>query len=521
LPKIQRAILSVTDKTGLVDFAKQLAALKVELVSTGGTAKLLREAGIAVKDISDLTGFPEMMDGRVKTLHPKVHGGILHIRGNAGHVASAKEHGIQPIDMVVVNLYAFEKTASKPGVHFDEVIENIDIGGPSMVRSSAKNFRDVAIVTSPDDYAAIAQEMAGSGGELTLETRWRLAQKAFATTAAYDSAIAATLASTTLNDGKDFQLPAAASEFPAVLKFGLNKAMDLRYGENPHQRAAMYSDGTGLGVANGKQLQGKELSFNNIVDLQAAWDLAQEFQETACAIIKHTNPSGCSTGKTLLEAYMRAKETDPVSAFGGVIGVNREIDGAAAEEIAKLFVEAIAAPGYSQEAKEKFAAKKNLRLVEVKASAQKFAMKQVSGGMLVQDADVRPLTDADLKIVSSRQPTAEEMRALLFAWKVCKHVKSNAIVYAREGQTVGVGAGQMSRVDSCKIGAMKAILPLKGTVAASDAFFPFPDGVEEIAKAGATAIIQPGGSMRDQEVIDAANRLGLAMVLTGVRHFRH
>jgi phosphoribosylaminoimidazolecarboxamide formyltransferase/IMP cyclohydrolase len=522
VPKIQRAILSVTDKTGLVDFARQLAALKVELVSTGGTAKQLREAGIAVRDISDLTGFPEMLDGRVKTLHPKVHGGILHIRGNEAHVASAREHGIQPIDMVVVNLYAFEKTASKPGVHFDEVIENIDIGGPSMVRSAAKNFRDVAIVTSPDDYAGIAQEMAGSGGELGLATRWRLAQKAFATTAAYDSAIAATLASTSLDGhGKEFQLPQAGSDFPAVLRFSLNKAMDLRYGENPHQRAAMYSDGSGAGVANGKQLQGKELSFNNIVDLQAAWDLAQEFEETACAIIKHTNPSGCSTGKTLLEAYMHAKETDPVSAFGGVIGVNRGIDGAAAEEMAKLFVEAIAAPAYSPEAREKFATKKNLRLVEVKQSTQKFVMKQVSGGMLVQDADIRPLTDGDLKIVSTRQPTAEEMRAMLFAWKVCKHVKSNAIVYAREGQTVGVGAGQMSRVDSCKIGAMKAILPLKGTVAASDAFFPFPDGVEEIAKAGATAIIQPGGSMRDQEVIDTANRLGLAMVLTGVRHFRH
>jgi phosphoribosylaminoimidazolecarboxamide formyltransferase/IMP cyclohydrolase len=524
VPKIQRAILSVTDKTGLVEFAQKLAVLKVELVSTGGTAKLLREAGVTVKDISDLTGFPEMLDGRVKTLHPKVHGGILHIRGNASHVAAAKEHGIQPIDMVVVNLYAFEKTAFKPGVHFDEVIENIDIGGPSMVRSAAKNFRDVAIVTSPSDYAAIAQEMAASGGELGLATRWRLAQKAFATTAAYDSAIAATLASTSLSENaKDFQLPATAAgdDFPAVLRFGLNKAMDLRYGENPHQRAAMYSDGSGAGVANGKQLQGKELSFNNIVDLQAAWDLAQEFEETACAIIKHTNPSGCSTGKTLVEAYMRAKETDPVSAFGGVIGVNRVIDGAAAEEMARLFVEAIAAPGYSPEAKEKFAAKKNLRLVEVKPSTQKFAMKQVSGGMLVQDADIRPLTQADLKVATTRQPTPEEMRALLFAWKVCKHVKSNAIVYAREGQTVGVGAGQMSRVDSCKIGAMKAILPLQGTVAASDAFFPFPDGVEEIAKAGATAIIQPGGSMRDQEVIDAANRLGLAMVLTGVRHFRH
>lgn len=521
MPKIQRAILSITDKTGLVDFARQLSGMKVELVSTGGTAKQLREAGITVKDISELTGFPEMLDGRVKTLHPKVHGGILHIRGNPGHVAAAKAHGIQPIDMVVVNLYAFEKTAQKPGVHFDEVIENIDIGGPSMVRSAAKNFRDVAIVTSPDDYAAIAQEMASSGGELGLATRWRLAQKAFATTAAYDSAIAATLAATSLNSGEQFQLPQAGNDFPATLRVSLNKVMDLRYGENPHQRAAMYSDGSGAGVANGKQLQGKELSFNNIVDLQAAWDLAQEFEETACAIIKHTNPSGASTGKTLLEAYMRAKETDPVSAFGGVIGVNRVIDGAAAEEIAKLFVEAIAAPGYSPEAREKFAAKKNLRLVEVKPSAQKFAMKQVSGGMLVQDADVRPLTEADLKVATTRQPTAEEMRALLFAWKVCKHVKSNAIVYAREGQTVGVGAGQMSRVDSCKIGAMKAILPLQGTVAASDAFFPFPDGVEEIAKAGATAIIQPGGSMRDQEVIDTANRLGLAMVLTGVRHFRH
>ncbi len=525
MPKIQRAILSVTDKTGLVEFARQLAEMKVELISTGGTAKLLRESGIAVKDISELTGFPEMMDGRVKTLHPKVHGGILHIRGNAGHVAAAKEHGIQPIDMVVVNLYAFEKTAVKPGVHFDELIENIDIGGPSMVRSSAKNFKDVAIVTTPDDYAAIAKEMQSSGGELSLATRWRLAQRAFAVTAAYDNAIASVLARTTLNEAAtEFQLPGAPkaeNDFPSVLRFALTKVMDLRYGENPHQRAAMYSDYSSTGVANGKQLQGKELSFNNIVDLQAAWDLAQEFEETACAIIKHTNPSGAATGKTLLEAYMKAKETDPVSAFGGVIGVNRAIDGVAAEEIAKLFVEAIAAPSFTPEALEKFAAKKNLRLVEIVQGAQKFAMKQVSGGMLVQDADTHRLNEADLKVATKRQPTPEEMRALLFAWKVCKHVKSNAIVYAREGQTVGVGAGQMSRVDSCKIGAMKAILPLQGTVAASDAFFPFPDGVEEIAKAGATAIIQPGGSMRDQEVIDAANRLNLAMVLTGVRHFRH
>jgi phosphoribosylaminoimidazolecarboxamide formyltransferase / IMP cyclohydrolase len=522
VPKIQRAILSVTDKTGLVDFAKQLAGLKVELISTGGTAKLLRDSGVPVRDISELTGFPEMMDGRVKTLHPKVHGGILHVRSNPGHVAAAREHGIQPIDMVVVNLYAFEKTASKPGVHFDEVIENIDIGGPSMVRSAAKNFRDVAIVTSPEDYVAITQEMAASGGELSLATRWRLAQKAFATTAAYDSAIAATLQGISLNEtGEQFQLPQSQNDFPSTLRLSLNKVMDLRYGENPHQRAAMYSAGSAAGVANGKQLQGKELSYNNIVDLQAAWDLTREFDETVCVIIKHTNPAGTATGTTLRDAYLRALEADPVSAFGGVIGVNRVVDGAAAEEMAKLFVEAIAAPGFDPAAREKFAAKKNLRLVEVKPAQEKFALKHVSGGMLVQDPDLRPLTPADLKVVTKRQPTAEEMRSLLFAWKVCKHVKSNAIVYARDGQSVGVGAGQMSRVDSCKIGAMKAILPLQGTVAASDAFFPFPDGVEEIARAGATAVIQPGGSVRDPEVIQAADRLGLAMVFTGVRHFRH
>jgi phosphoribosylaminoimidazolecarboxamide formyltransferase/IMP cyclohydrolase len=522
VPKIQRALLSVTDKTGIVEFARKLADFDVELISTGGTAKLLRDSHIPVKDISELTGFPEMMDGRVKTLHPKVHGGILHVRDNPTHVAAAREHGIVPIDMVVVNLYAFEKTAAKPGVHFDEIIENIDIGGPSMVRSAAKNFRDVAIVTSPEDYSAIATEMAANGGQLNLATRWRLAQKAFATTAAYDGAIAATLAGISLDEaGKEFQLEKPANDFPARLNFSLGKVMDLRYGENPHQRAAMYSDGSGTGIANGRQLQGKELSYNNIVDLQAAWDLAQEFDETVCVIIKHTNPCGTATGGTLRQAYLRALEADPVSAFGGVIGVNRIIDGEAAEEMAKLFVEAIAAPGFDAAAREKFAAKKNLRLVEVKAGAQTPVIKHVSGGMLVQDADVRPLTPVDLKVVTERKPTEEEMRALLFAWKVCKHVKSNAIVYAREGQSIGVGAGQMSRVDSCKIGAMKAVLPLKGSVAASDAFFPFPDGVEEIGKNGATAVIQPGGSVRDQEVIDTANRLGLAMVLTGVRHFRH
>ena len=516
--KIQRAILSVTDKTGLVEFARQLSGLGVELISTGGTAKLLRDSGIAVKDISELTGFPEMLDGRVKTLHPKVHGGILHRRENPAHCSAVAEHGILPIDMVVVNLYAFEKTAAKPGVHFDELIENIDIGGPSMIRSAAKNFQDVAVVTSPADYSAIAEELAQSGGELSSATRWRLAQKAFATTAAYDSAIASTLERVSANGRFAFHEEVG---FPQSLRLSFNKVTDLRYGENPHQKAAMYSDGSGQGVANGRQIQGKELSYNNIVDLEAAWDLAQEFEEPACAIIKHTNPAGTATGKTLVEAYKKALECDPVSAFGGVIGVNRPVGGDAAEEMAKLFLEVIAAPAFDEAARAKFASKKNLRLVEINDVRSKWALKNVSGGILLQDADARPLAENDLKVVSKRQPAPEEKRALLFAWKVCKHVKSNAIVYARDGQTVGVGAGQMSRVDSCKIGAMKAVLPLKGTVAASDAFFPFPDGVEEIARAGATAIIQPGGSVRDPEVIEAADRLGLAMIFTGVRHFRH
>jgi phosphoribosylaminoimidazolecarboxamide formyltransferase/IMP cyclohydrolase len=517
--KIQRAILSVTDKTGLADFARKLSAMGVELVSTGGTAKLLRDSGIAVKDISELTGFPEMLDGRVKTLHPKVHGGILHRREDAGHRSAVAEHGIQAIDMVVVNLYAFEKTAAKAGVAFDELIENIDIGGPSMIRSAAKNFHDVAIVTSPADYDAIAEEMTRSGGALSIDTKWQLAKKAFATTAAYDSAIASTLEKVSANS--NLHLPPKTDAFPPTLRLSFQKALDLRYGENPHQRAAMYSDGSGTGVANARQLQGKELSYNNIVDLQAAWDLAQEFDEPMCAIIKHTNPCGAATGKSLAEAYKKALECDPVSAFGGVIGVNRPVDATAAEEMHKLFLEVIAAPDFDEAAKSKFASKKNLRLVEVVPADQKWVLKNVSGGILVQDADIRTLQESDLKVVTKRAPTDEEKRALLFAWKVCKHVKSNAIVYARDGQTVGVGAGQMSRVDAAKIGAMKAQLPLKGTVAASDAFFPFPDGVEEIARAGSTAIIQPGGSQRDPEVIDAADRLGLAMILTGVRHFRH
>jgi phosphoribosylaminoimidazolecarboxamide formyltransferase / IMP cyclohydrolase len=516
---IHRAILSVTDKTGLVDFARKLSVLGIELISTGGTAKLLRDSGIPAKDISELTGFPEMLDGRVKTLHPKVHGGILHRRDDPKHVAAIGEHGIAPIDMVVVNLYAFEKTAAKPDIKFEELIENIDIGGPSMIRSAAKNFHDVAVVTSPADYKAIAEELQRENAFLSLATKWHLAQKAFALTAAYDSTIASTLE----HISPESLDQVTQDIFPPTLRLSLQKVLDLRYGENPHQKAAMYSDGSGTGVANALQLQGKELSYNNIVDLQAAWDLAQDFKDSApfCAIIKHTNPCGAATGKTIAEAYQRALECDPVSAFGGVIGVNRTIDIAAAEEMHKLFLEVIAAPAFDEAAKAKFGSKKNLRLVEVTPANQKWVLKNVSGGMLVQDTDIRSLTDPDLKVVTKRAPTAEETRALLFAWKICKHVKSNAIVYARDGQTVGVGAGQMSRVDAAKFGAMKAQLPLKGTVAASDAFFPFPDGVEEIAKAGATAIIQPGGSQRDPEVIDAADRLGLAMLFTGIRHFRH
>ncbi len=518
--KTARALLSVTDKTGLVEFAQKLAGYGVELVSTGGTAKALRDAGLTVRDVADLTGFPEMFEGRVKTLHPKVHGGILHRRADAEHRAAAAAYGIEPIDMVVVNLYAFEKTAARPGVAFAEIVENIDIGGPSMVRSAAKNFEDVAIVTSPREYAALSEELEKAGGALSLETRWRLAQQAFAATAAYDTAIANTLERAVL--GADAHAAATfADEFPQALRIAYPLAQGLRYGENPHQRAALYSDGSGTGIAGAEQVQGKELSYNNLVDLDACWELAQEFGEPMVAIIKHTNPCGAATGVDVLEAYRKALVADPVSAFGGVIGVNREVDGDAAEEMAALFLEAIAAPGFTAEARKRFAAKKNLRLVVVKAADTKRVVKQVSGGMLLQDADRGRVTRAELKAVTQRKPTDEELASLEFAWKVCKHVKSNAIVYARNGQTVGVGAGQMSRVDAARFGAMKAVLPLAGSVAASDAFFPFPDGLEAVAQAGATAVIQPGGSVRDVEVIAAADRLGVAMVFTGMRHFRH
>ena len=509
MAKIQRALLSVTDKTGIVDFARRLKEFGTELISTGGTARLLRDSGIEVTDVSDVTGFPEMLDGRVKTMHPKITGGILAIRGNTEHARALEAHGIQPIDMVVVNLYQFEKAAARDGVTLDELIENIDIGGPTMIRSAAKNFHDVAVVVSPGDYDAIYEEMRASSGSLLRETRWRLAQKAFHTTADYDAAISARLAKV---DG--------AAGLPAHLDIHAAKLMDLRYGENPHQSAALYGS-RGAGIAGAHQLHGKELSYNNLVDLDAAWQLVSEFARPATAIIKHTNPSGCAEQESLMEAYQKALACDPVSAFGGVIGFNRAVDDETAQEVAKLFVEAIAAPDYSTRALEILRAKKNVRLMKVAAGGEALVIKSITGGYLAQTADTHRLDRASTEVKTKRAPTDEEWIALDFAWKVAKHVKSNAIVYARAGQTVGVGAGQMSRVDSVKLGAMKAVLPLAGTVIASDAFFPFPDGVEEAAKNGATAIIQPGGSVRDADVIAAADRLGLAMVFTGVRHFRH
>ena len=522
---VERALVSVYDKSGLADFARQLAACGIEIVSTGGTARLLRESGIAVRDVSDLTGWPEMLGGRVKTLHPKVHGGILFRRGDAGDRQQTAEHKIAPIDLVVVNLYPFEATAAKPDLTPEDLIENIDIGGPTMVRSAAKNFESVAVVTDPADYAAVAAEIA-THGEVSLATRLGLARKAFALTARYDGKIATELERLSATNGS-IEL-SQRPVLPARLHFAFTRRQELRYGENPHQRAALYTpaESTAWGLSAAQQLQGKELSYNNLVDLEAALALAGEFRKPAAVIVKHNNPCGTAEQDTLVEAYAKALACDPISAFGGVMAFNRPLDAATAEEVAKLFVECIAAPGYEPAALERFAAKKNLRLLQLPAvdSAGREAeweLKRISGGILVQEQDRHELAESDLKVVTRRAPTREEIEAMLFGWKVCKHVKSNAIVFARAGQTVGVGAGQMSRVDSVKIAVMKAQLPLTGSVVASDAFFPFPDGVEEAAKAGATAVIQPGGSVRDADVINAADRLGLAMVFCGVRHFRH
>jgi phosphoribosylaminoimidazolecarboxamide formyltransferase/IMP cyclohydrolase len=522
---VERALVSVYDKTGLADFVRQLAARGIEIVSTGGTARLLREAGIAVRDVSELTGWPEMLGGRVKTLHPKVHGGILFRRGDAGDRQQTGEHKIAPIDLVVVNLYPFEATAAKPDLTPEELIENIDIGGPTMVRSAAKNFESVAVVTDPADYAAVATEITAHG-EVSLATRLELARKAFALTARYDGKITTELERLSAGNGS-IEL-GQRPVLPERLHFAFTRRQVLRYGENPHQHAALYTPAGAAvsGLAAARQLQGKELSYNNLVDMEAALALAGEFRRPAAVIVKHNNPCGTAEQNTLVEAYVKALACDPVSAFGGVLAFNRPLDAATAEEVAKLFVECIAAPGYEPAALEKFAAKKNLRLLQLSASHavahdNELELKRVSGGILMQEQDRHELGEGDLKVVTRRAPTREEIDAMLFGWKVCKHVKSNAIVFARAGQTVGVGAGQMSRVDSVKIAVMKARLPLAGSIVASDAFFPFPDGVEEAAKAGATAVIQPGGSVRDPDVISAADRLDLAMVFCGVRHFRH
>ena len=521
---IERALVSVHEKKGIVDFARVLAQAGVEVISTGGTARLLRENGVKVREVAELTGWPEMLGGRVKTLHPKVHGGILFRRNRAEDQDEARKNGIAPVDLVVVNLYPFEATAGRPGISAEELIENIDIGGPAMVRSAAKNFESVAVVTDPADYAGLRDEFAESH-DWSLATRLALARKAFAMTARYDSLIASELERLSL-DGGTLKL-GERPELPAQLHLELSRHAALRYGENPHQKAGLYipAGAPALGLAGAQQFQGKELSYNNLVDLDSAWALAQEFTDPACVIVKHNNPCGTAEQKSLAEAYRQALACDPVSAFGGVIAFNRNVDGDTAAEVAKLFVECIVAPGYDSSAREALAGKKNLRLMQIgafpKEKKLRWDLKPISGGILVQEPDTLTIAESDLKVVTKREPNGQELRDLLFGWKVAKHVKSNAIVFARDGRTLGVGAGQMSRVDSVKIAVLKAQQPLTGSAVASDAFFPFPDGVEEAARAGATSVIQPGGSVRDAEVVAAADRLGLAMVFTGVRHFRH
>lgn len=524
LVPIGRALISVSDKSGLLDLARALHAQGVELISTGGTSGMLRTAGLPVRDVSEVTGYPEMMDGRVKTLHPAVHGGLLALRDDDEHLVAMAAHGIEPIDLLIVNLYPFEETVAK-GADHATCIENIDIGGPAMIRAASKNHKFVAVVTDPADYAGLLDQMKAHHGATTLAFRQKLALTAYSRTAAYDTAVSTWLAG-------EIKEPA-----PRYRSFAGKLAQTLRYGENPHQKAAFYTDGSRReGVATARQWQGKELSYNNINDTDAAFELVAEFsQGPACAIIKHANPCGVGQAGSLKDAYLRAYHCDQTSAFGGIVALNQPLDAETAEEIVKIFTEVVIAPGASDEAKAIFAAKKNLRLLTTAALPDpkkgNLAFRQVAGGFLVQDSDVDSITVADLKVVTKRAPTPAELADLLFAWKVAKHVKSNAIVYVKDGATVGVGAGQMSRVDSTRIAARKAEdmaealgLPgplTKGSVVASDAFFPFPDGLLTAAEAGATAVIQPGGSMNDQAVIDAADAAGLAMVFTGQRHFRH
>jgi phosphoribosylaminoimidazolecarboxamide formyltransferase/IMP cyclohydrolase len=521
---VERALLSVFDKTGIVDFARKLVALKIEILSTGGTSKLLRDNGVPVKDVSELTNWPEMLGGRVKTLHPKVHGGLLYRRNNPDDLNQAKEHGIAPIDLVVVNLYPFEATAAKEYLPPEELIENIDIGGPTMLRSAAKNFESVTVLTDPADYQRVAAELEASG-DTTLALRLQLARKVFAMTSRYDGVITMNLERLALQ-GEEMEVQQKGGLTERVY-LALRRKQELRYGENPHQAAALYipAGHPATGLAAAKQLQGKELSYNNYVDLEAARSLVAEFEGPAAVIIKHNNPCGAAEQSTLLDAYAKALASDPVSAFGGVLAFNHIVDALTAEEVAKLFVECIVAPGFADRAQEIFAAKKNLRLLQLPQGGlehdKELQLKRILGGVLIQQPDLGSLHGKDLKVVTKREPSAAELKDLKFAWKVCKHVKSNAIVFAKDRATLGVGAGQMSRVDSVKLAVMKSRHPLQGSAVASDAFFPFPDGVEEAAKAGATAVIQPGGSVKDAEVIATADRLGLSMVFTNMRHFLH
>ena len=518
MAKITRALISVSDKKGIIEFSKVLAGYGVEIISTGGTATLLRNSGLTVKDVSEFTGFPEMLDGRVKTLHPKVHGGLLGMRSNPEHVAKMKEYGIENIDMVVVNLYPFESTVAKEGCHLEDAIENIDIGGPTMLRSAAKNYPDVTVLVDSADYLTIVDEMKANTGAISAKTNFGLAVKVFQHTAAYDGAISNYLGA---------RLGQDVDAYPATFTIQVKKSQDLRYGENPQQTAAFYveKDISEPCVSNSRQLQGKELSFNNIIDLDAAIETVKEFENSAAVIIKHTNPCGVALGDTPLSAYLKARECDPVSAFGGIVGFNRIVDVDTAKELTSTFLEAVIAPGYTDEALDIFTAKKNVRVMQVPLlmdyTPSGYDLKKVVGGILVQGRDLGMVRANDCRVVTERKPTSSEYEALDFAWRVGKHVKSNAIVFTSRDQTIGIGAGQMSRVDSSRIAIQKALLPTKGTVLASDAFFPFRDGVDAAAEAGVTAIIQPGGSVRDEEVIRAANEHGIAMIFTGMRHFRH
>lgn len=519
MAKVRRAILSVFNKEGIADFAEGLQSLGVEILSTGGTYKLLKEKGISVKEVSEQTGFPEMLDGRVKTLHPKIHGGILGRRDDPKHLGEMKSQGIDPIDLVVVNLYPFKETIAKPGVTLEEAIENIDIGGPTMLRSAAKNYRDVIVVVDPRDYTDILNELKKSDDGLSEAKRFALAQKVFFYTSDYDRAIFSYLQA---REGKE-------EKFPDRLVLQFEKIQALRYGENPHQQAAFYKDAqVNEGLAIAKQLWGKEMSYNNTLDTHAAFELAKEFREPAAVIVKHNNPCGVATGATLAEAYRKAKATDPVSAFGGVAAFNRPLDAETAKEITSTFMEVVIAPVIEKDALELFQKKKDLRILEAGERAMEGAnsgrldFRRVTGGLLVQEWDAAMIGDPkSLKVVSKRVPTDDELAALLFSWKVCKHVKSNAIIFARPGETVGIGAGQMSRVDSVKLATMKAQSPVQGCVMASDAFFPFRDGIDAAAQAGIVAVIQPGGSIRDPEIVQAVDEHRMAMVLTGFRHFRH